>query len=72
MTKVDAAKFFGTYTALAKALGVTKVTVCNWPADIPAKYGHKLLAAMKAEHALRAKELDLREKLAAVRGGASR
>jgi DNA-binding transcriptional regulator YdaS (Cro superfamily) len=68
MTKQDAVNFFGSTAKLAKALGITPDAVNKWAADVPKKRMHALLAAMKAENALRAKELDLREKLAAVRG----
>ena len=68
MTKQEAVDFFGSTARLAKSLGITPDAVNKWGKEVPGKRIKQLIQAMKDEQALRAKELELREKLANVRG----
>lgn len=42
MKKNRAIKFFGGNNALARAIGVTKSTVSEWPEVIPEKYASRI------------------------------
>ncbi|HAU4892016.1 TPA: hypothetical protein F3L08_12885 [Aeromonas hydrophila] len=42
MKKYQAIEFFGGSNAMARAIGVTKSTVSEWPEVIPAKYATRI------------------------------
>lgn len=42
MRKIDAVRFFGTQTELAKALGISQAAVSKWPEQVPELQAYKL------------------------------
>lgn len=44
-TKAEAAKLFGTYSALARALGLTKQAVNQWPDELTIRQQNEVVGA---------------------------
>ena len=64
MNKSDAIKIFGTASELAKAIGVTRSAISQWPEHLEQSHSDRVIGA--------AYRLGLSDKLGSIRGKSSK